>query len=107
MAEPVMTPEMRAEALRMLGSGQANQAGRIVDPNARAAAMQAQEQAAVQGQQPQPQVSPQTPLGGPAAQPAGLGGPVQGYQPGNVPRQNGGQMTPAQAKKLAEILRNR
>ena len=99
-----MNDELRAIALQLLGGGAARQAGEIVNAPTRAGAMQGQEQAALGGLQPPPQAV--TPLGGPAGQP-GLGGPVQQYAPQNVPKANGGQMTPAQAKKLAEMLRNR
>lgn len=97
--EPVMTPEQRAMALQLLGSGAANQAGQQVNAPNRAAALAAQEQ--------QPPVPPQTPMGGPAMQPP-QGGPQQsGYMPQGIPKPNGGRMTPEQAKKLAEMLRSR
>jgi len=108
MPDQIIPPEQRAQMLQMLGAGQANLAGQQVNAPARAAAIEA----GVQGQPPAP--PPQTPMGGPAMQPAqggpqqpGLGGPQQGYMPQGIPKQNGGRMTPEQAKKLAEMLRNR
>lgn len=53
----MMTPEQRAAAMQLLGGGQAQQAAQAVDPNARAAQLQAQEAAAMG--QPMPQQAPQ------------------------------------------------
>jgi len=115
----VMTPELRAMALRLLGEGAARQAGETVNDPARQAEIQAQEMAANQGQQPVPAM---TGYGGPAGQPA-MGGPAQGApapagaasapMPGGmnpagmVTLPNGRKVTPQQAAMLARILRSR
>ena len=100
----VMTPELRAMAMQLLGQGALRSAGNQVNAPNRGAEIQAQELAAMQGQQPVPV---QTPLGGPA-QPS-LGGPQDPstFMPQGIPKQNGGRMTPEQAARLAEMLRAR
>jgi hypothetical protein len=93
----------REAALRLLGTGMASRAGQQVNAPNRAAELAAQEAAAMAGQQPMPAAAQAQ------AQPSPYGGPAQPptYMPNGIPKQNGGRMTPAQAKKLAEMLRNR
>jgi len=90
--EQMMSPQMRAMALKMLGGGALRNAGEQVNAPNRAAELAAQESAAM-GAAPTAQ---STLYGGPATSPSPYGGPS--------PAQG---MTPAQAKKLADMLRNR
>jgi hypothetical protein len=88
----IMPPQMRALALKLLGGGALRNAGEQVNAPNRAAELAAQEAAAM-GEAPAPAPPATTPYGGPAGQPSPLG-PVQ-------------NMSPAQAKALADMLRNR
>ena len=92
MNEQMMTPEMRAHAMQLLGGGMVQQGAQAL--TGRQAQLQAQEAAAMGGgMQPQ---APQTPMGGPQ-QPTPYGG---GMPPAAQP-----QASPGMLRKLAEMLR--
>jgi hypothetical protein len=94
MNDQVMTPEMRAQAMQMLGGGMVQQGAQAL--TGRQAQLQAQEAAAMggggQGMPPQPA---QPPYGGPQ-QPSPYGGPVPTAAQ---------QASPGMLRKLAEMLR--
>lgn len=94
MNEQMMTPEMRAQAMQMLGGGMAQQAGQQL--SGRGAQLQAMEAAAMGGGGGVPPQAPQTPMGGPQ-QPSPYGGPTP---PAAQP-----PASPGMLRKLAEMLR--
>ena len=91
MADEIMTPEQKQEALRMLGAGAARNAGNTLA--GRQAQLQAAEQAAMGGA---PAPVPQTVLGGPQEVPPA---PVVAPTPAQPAK------SPSMMRKLADLLR--